>query len=139
MGFKDKINELEYEYTLDEKELGKTLIIVSFTLLLFSVHTILVMQPAIEEARNTEERLNQLDQVVNTPQFNQSLNAMQDLQSTSVADEIDYALQTFLAMQDTVTGQEEIYRNLEQTNTRYQWLVLVGLLGIIAGVSLIYV
>lgn len=139
MDLKNKIREFEYEYTLDENELGKTLIIVSFTLLLFSIHTILVMQPAIEEARTTEERLNQLDQVINTPQFNQSLNAMQDLQSTSVADEIDYALQTFQAMQDTVTGQEQIYQNLERTNRRYQWLVLVGLLGIIAGVSVIYV
>lgn len=139
MGLKDTIREFEYEYTLDEAELGKTMVIVSFTLLLFSVHTILVMQPAIEEAKNTEDRLNQLDQVVNTQRFNQSLNAMQDLQSTSVANDLDYALQTFQAMQDTVTGQEDIYQNLERTNRRYQWLVLVGLLGIIAGVSIIYV
>lgn len=139
MGLKNKIQDIEYEYTLDENELGKTMIIVSFTLLLFSIHTILVMQPTIEEARTTEERLNQLDQVVNTQQFNQSLNAMQDLQSTSVANDIGYALQTFQAMQDTVGQQEEIYQTLEKTNTRYQWLVLIGLLGIIAGVSIIYV
>lgn len=139
MNLKNKINELEYDYTLDEKELGKTLIIVSFTLLMFSIHTILVMQPAIEEARTTDERLNQLDQVVNTDEFNQSLNAMQDLQSTDVGEQLDYALQTFQGMQVTVEGQEEIYQDLERTNTRYQWLVLVGLLGIIAGVSIIYV
>lgn len=139
MSLKNKIRELEYDYTLDEKELGKTLIIVSFTLLLFSIHTLLVMQPAIDEARTTEDRFNQLNEVVNTPQFNQSLNAIQDLQSTSVGNDIDYALQTFRGMQVTAEDQQDIYQHLEETNTRYQWLVLVGLLGIIAGVSIIYV
>ncbi len=139
MGLKETIREIEYDYTLDETELGKTMIVASATLLMFSLHTVLVIQPAIEEARTTEENLNQLDQVVNSQQFNQSLTAMQDLQTTAVGDDIDYALQTFRGMQVTVQGQEEIYQNLEATNTRYQWLILVGILGIIAGVSIIYV
>jgi hypothetical protein len=139
MGLKQKIQEFEYEYTLDQTELGKILAIVSLTLTLFSVHAILSLQPAIEEARSAEDRLQQLDQVVNSEQFNQSLNALEDLQTTTVGDDIQYALRTFRGMQVTVEDQQQIYTDLEKVHSQYQWLFLIGLLGIIAGVSLIYV
>jgi hypothetical protein len=139
MGLKQKIQEFEYEYTLDQTELGKILAIVSLTLTLFSVHAILSLQPAIEEAQSAEDRLQQLDQVVNSEQFNQSLNALEDLQTTTVGDDIQYALRTFRGMQVTVEDQQQIYTDLEKVHSQYQWLFLIGLLGIIAGVSLIYV
>lgn len=139
MGLKQKIQEFEYEYTLDQTELGKILAIVSLTLTLFSVHAILSLQPAIEEAQSAEDRLQQLDQVVNSERFNQSLNALEDLQTTTVGDDIQYALRTFRGMQVTVEDQQQIYTDLEKVHSQYQWLFLIGLLGIIAGVSLIYV
>lgn len=139
MGLKQKVQEFEYEYTLDQTELGKILAIVSLTLTLFSVHAILSLQPAIEEAQTAEDRLQQLDQVVTSEQFNQSLNALEDLQTTTVGEDMQYALRTFRGMQVTVEDQQQIYTDLEKVHSQYQWLFLIGLLGIIAGVSLIYV
>ncbi|MFQ3308315.1 MAG: hypothetical protein ACI977_000547 [Candidatus Nanohaloarchaea archaeon] len=139
MDLKQKIQEVEYEYTLDQNELGKILAIVSLTITLFSVYSIMSLQPAMEEAQTAEDRLSQLDEVINSQQFNQSLNAMEDLQTTSVGEDIDYALQTFQGMQTTVNDQQKIYENLENANTRYQWLFLIGLLGLVSGVSIRYV
>ena len=142
MKFQDprkKLQELEYEYTLDQKELGKIMIIASLTLLVASVHTLVQLQPAMEEAQTAEERLSQLDAVVNTPQFNDSLQALQDLEGTGIGDRMEYALSTFEGMQITVQDQKNIYEQLEKTHETYQWLVLISLIGLVTGIAIIYV
>jgi len=134
-----KLRELEYEYTLDQKELGKIMVIASLTLLLASVHTLVQLQPAMEEAETAEERLSQLNSVVNTAQFNDSLQALQDLEGTSMGDRMEYALSTFEGMQVTAQDQKNIYERLDKTHETYQWLVLISLVGLVTGIAVIYV
>ena len=142
MKFQDprqKLEELEHDYTLDQIELGKIIIIASLTLLIISVHTLMQIQPAIEEAETAEQRLSQLDSVVNTAQFNDSLQALQDLEGTSMGDRMEYALSTFEGMQVTVQDQKNIYSQLEKTHETYQWLVLISIIGLVTGIAVIYV
>ena len=142
MKFQDprqKLEELEHDYTLDQIELGKIIIIASLTLLIISVHTLMQLQPAMEEAETAEQRLSQLDSVVNTAQFNDSLQALQDLEGTSMGDRMEYALSTFEGMQVTVQDQKNIYSQLEKTHETYQWLVLISIIGLVTGIAVIYV
>lgn len=142
MKFQDprqKLEELEHDYTLDQIELGKIIIIASLTLLIISVHTLMQIQPAMEEAETAEQRLSQLDSVVNTAQFNDSLQALQDLEGTSMGDRMEYALSTFEGMQVTVQDQKNIYSQLEKTHETYQWLVLISIIGLVTGIAVIYV
>lgn len=142
MKFQDprqKLEELEHDYTLDQIELGKIIIIASLTLLIISVHTLMQIQPAMEEAETAEQRLSQLDSVVNTAQFNDSLQALQDLEGTSMGDRMEYALSTFEGMQATVQDQKNIYSQLEKTHETYQWLVLISIIGLVTGIAVIYV
>lgn len=142
MNFQDprkKIRELEYEYTFDKTELGKVMVIASLTLLIVSVHTLMTLQPAIDEAKQTEQRLNQLDAVVSTDAFNDSLEAIQDLQGTNLGEQMQYAVSTFRGMQTTTNDQQAIYSELEQASKTYQWLVLTGIIGLVAGLATIYV
>jgi hypothetical protein len=138
MELKRKIQEIEYEYTLDRSELGKILFITSATLFLFSVHAVLTLNPVLEESEQTEQRLDQLGQVVQTERFNESLGALQDLRTAGIGEDMQYALRTFRGMRFTLQEQESSYDTLDKTVNTYQWLVLVGLLGMVAGASTIY-
>ena len=142
MKFQDprkKIQALEYEYTLDQRELGKIMVVASLTLLLVSVHALVNLQPAVEEAQTAEERLTQLDSVVNSEEFNTSMQALQDLEGTSLGDRMEYALSTFQGMQVTAQDQQQIYTGLEKTHETYQWLVLISIIGLVTGTAVIYV
>jgi hypothetical protein len=138
MKLKEKIQDLEYEYTIDQSELGKILFIASATLFLFSAHAVLTLDPVLEDAEQNNERFNQLDQVVQTERFNESLQALQDLRTAGIGEDMQYALQTFQSMRDTLQNQEETHQRLDKTLTTYRWLVLVGILGMVAGASTFY-
>lgn len=136
---RDKIEEIEYNYTIDRNELGKIMIIASTTLLFFSVHTLLSLEPAMQESSDVDQQLSQLESVVNTDRFNDSLGAIEDLESVSIGEDMQYAVSTFRGMQITASEQQEIYRTLEKTNETYQWLVLLSIIGIVTGGAIIYV
>ncbi|MFB6193416.1 MAG: hypothetical protein ABEK00_04135, partial [Candidatus Nanohaloarchaea archaeon] len=54
---KKKLKQLEYDYTLDQRELGKILVISSLTLIIISSHLLLNLQQAMNQAKTAEERL----------------------------------------------------------------------------------
>ncbi len=138
MKLKQKIRELQNEYTLDQREFGKVLFVASATLFFFSAHAVITLNPVLDEAGQTEQRLNQLDQVIQTERFNESLQALQDLRSAGIGEDMQYALRTFRGMSSTLQEQESSHTELEKTVKTYQWLVLAGLLGMVAGASTIY-
>lgn len=136
---RDKVDEIEYNYTVDRNELGKIMIIASTTLLFFSVHTLLSLEPAMQESSDVDQQLSQLESVVATDRFNDSLGAIEDLESVSIGEDMQYAVSTFRGMQVTASEQQEIYQTLENTNETYQWLVLLSIIGIVTGGAIIYV
>ncbi|MFB6193222.1 MAG: hypothetical protein ABEK00_03135, partial [Candidatus Nanohaloarchaea archaeon] len=100
---------------------------------------LLNLQQAMNQAKTAEERLGKLDAVVSTQRFNSSMEALKNLEGTTIGDRMEYALDTFRGMQTTVNGQEKVYSQLEKTQKTYQWLFLTGIIGLVSGAAAIYV
>ncbi len=139
MNLSEKIRELEYSYTLDQKELGKILFIASTTLLIVSVTSLFQTRSTINDVNEMSNDFSQLDAVLNTQRFNDSLSAIQSLEGTAAGEKYQYAAQTFRGMQHAIDEAENAEERLLYLKKLYQWLTLISVLGASAGLTVIYI
>ena len=135
----EKVEEFEYNHFFDQREFGKILIIVSVTMLVFSLHGLMQINQTVSEADRLESDMNQLSAVVTSNAFNSTLQAIESLQTTNIGEQFEYATQTFQALQDRIEAFDNINSRLENLQTTYQWLTLLSMLMMAAGVSVIYI
>ncbi|MFB6241458.1 MAG: hypothetical protein ABEJ36_01485 [Candidatus Nanosalina sp.] len=133
-----RINELEYEYTLDQRELAKILIIASTTMLLFSVHVISNLQEASASIDSADQKFAKVKSMVSSEDYNQSIQALQDIQEGSISQRMQYAASFFNEVQDATYSLSKVESTLDGLIGTYRWIVLISILGEVAGVSLIY-
>lgn len=138
MEIKRKIRDLEYEYSFDQRELGKILFIVSVTLLVVSLSSFYQTRSTIDNVQQLNSDFEQLDAVVNTERFNQSLSDIESLQGSVEGTDFQYAVQTFQGMQYTLEEADKAEEKLQYLRKLYQWLTLISLLGATAGLTVIF-
>lgn len=139
MEIKRKIKDLEYEYSFDQRELGKILFIVSVTLLVVSLSSFYQTRTTIDHVQRLNSDFEQLDAVVNTERFNQSLSNIESLQGSVEGTDFQYAVQTFQGMQYTLEQADKAEEKLQYLRKLYQWLTLISLLGATAGLTVIFI
>ena len=139
MEIKRKIKDLEYEYSFDQRELGKILFIVSVTLLVVSLSSFYQTRSTIDHVQQLNSDFEQLDAVVNTERFNQSLSDIESLQGSVEGTDFQYAVQTFQGMQYTLEQADKAEEKLQYLRKLYQWLTLISLLGATAGLTVIFI
>lgn len=135
---KNKINEIEYEYWFDKKEFGKVLIVASFAVLAVSVHALYVMDQAYEQAQTSQEDLRTTSNIVQNENFRGSL---ENMPTGFTAGGMD-GEEILVNLEHSVNSLEEVddlANDLEDTRTTYQWMVLIGILGVVAGITSIYI
>lgn len=138
MKLRERIREIEYEYTVDQRELGKVLLVVSTTVFLISLTSLYQTRSTVQHVEETRSDLSQLDAVVNSQRFNQSLSTIQNLQGTTEGQKYQYAAQTFRGMQHSIDEVDKAEKDLEGMQNMYQWMVLSSILGATAGLTVIF-
>jgi hypothetical protein len=134
----EKIEKLRQEYTLDTAELGKIMLISSITLFIISVHSTLTLQESSKQADQLHNSLEKTDAIINSQDFNDSLDALEDTQGTQIAPRFIKAAEAFRNAQNTTQTADEMRKDLENTTKVYQWTTLISILGAVAGAVILY-
>ncbi len=134
-----KLQELHDRYRFDRVTFGKALILVSLTLAVFSLHTITTLQDAEKDLREVDRDVEFLTDVIHSDEFNRSLAAIEDVETLTIGQEFRAATATFRDVQDSITSLDRVADDVAYTYTTYQWLLLLAILGIVAGITIIYI
>ncbi len=137
--FKEKIISLREQYKIDQAELGKVMIIASLSILVVSIHAIYTVDDAVEQASQSSEDIQTASMLVNSERFQSSMDSLESSGATiggQTAGEITSELRY---VSETVEELDQLSQELEDARTTYQWTVLIGLLGLVAGITVIYI
>lgn len=138
------LNLLEHpdRYSIDRRELGKVLLVASTALLVVSVHATLSFQDSMKDVQKVDRQLEQTEAIMDSRGFNQSLQAIDSLQTVEEVDiynQFRQASDAFRQARQAVSSAETASDNLESNYELYRWLVLVSILGQVAGLAVIYI
>ena len=139
MDLKQKIQDIEYSYWLDKREFGKVMIIASLSILVVSIHAIYTVNGAVEQASNSSERMESTAVLVSSDSFQNSMENFADTGATIGGEPISEVVSDLQYASESVQQVNELSQDLEQARTTYQWTVLLGILGLVAGITAIYI
>ena len=138
MDIKEKIQEIEYSLEFDQVELAKMLILVSTTVLIFSIHGITILNSTSERLEGLEDDFSDVSGMVNSQGFNETVDALSDVQQGSISERMQFAANTLQSLQEADASISNSADDVENMLNLYRWLLLLAVLGEVAGVSLIY-
>ncbi|MFO7794092.1 MAG: hypothetical protein R6V35_03910 [Candidatus Nanohaloarchaea archaeon] len=139
MDLKQKIQEIEYEYWLDKREFGKVMIIASLSILVVSIHAIYTVNDAVDQASNSSERMETTAVLVNSDSFQNSMENFADTGATIGGEPVSEVVSDLQYASESVEEMNQMSEELENARTTYQWTVLLGILGLVAGITAIYI
>ncbi|MFB6204396.1 MAG: hypothetical protein ABEJ75_01990 [Candidatus Nanohaloarchaea archaeon] len=136
------IEHVPERYRVDKRELGKVMIVASTALLVVAVHSVFVFQDAMSDVNRAEEKLSTAEAKMSSSGFNQSLQAIQSLdtyEQVNIYNHFREAAESFSAAKEALNSIESASEHLEASYRLYQWLVLISILGEVAGFAIIYI
>lgn len=136
MKVKNPANNLKEKINLNQTDLGVIIMVTSLTVLIFSTATLFTLQDTNETLQQVESNYTQINTAIDTENFQQGL---EDLETEQISDE---AVRSTLILSNALQSTTELtqaQQEVEQTQENYQWLILLSILGIIAGITTIYV
>jgi uncharacterized protein YoxC len=134
------LERYEHLYRFDQREFGKVMIIASLALLIVSVHALFTVSTAVEQASNSTERLETTGALLETQAFRDSLETLAATGATSQNGEsIDQVIADVQYLTESLNGINELEQELQNAQTTYQWTVLISLLGLVTGITSIYI
>lgn len=136
---KQKILEIEYNYWLDKREFGKVMTIASMAVLIVSIHGVYTLNESVEQASESSERMRTTAVLVGSDSFQQSMESLAGTGATIGGQDINEVVDDLQYASDSVESMEELSQELEDTRETYQWTVLAGMLGMVTGITAIYI
>lgn len=133
----EQVQKLERFYTFDRHELGRMLIVAAVTLLVFSVHSVTSLQESYDEMQRFDQQFDQMSLIVNSQAFNQSLTILERVAGRGTAGQFEAAANAFRQVELSAQKLDRIQAQQQGLYETYQWLVLLSVLGIVAGVVLL--
>lgn len=121
-----------------QHEAAKIFLMVSTAFLFFSLYMLFQLSIVSEDLNSFQENTSTLSGSVNTEQFNDTIDALEDVQSGAISDYMSQAanvLETFQASKNSLKSANTKVGSLLQL---LRWLFLISLLGEVAGVTLLY-
>lgn len=136
---RQKLRELRSSsYSIDQFELGKILIIVSTTLLIFSAHTALSFKSAADSVDKVNSDLDTVEGIINSDNFQNAMDVLRSLNSRAITQQVNTAVSAFNGLEDSIQGSKSVEENLRSKYQLYQWLALIAIMGDVAGIAVIY-
>ena len=136
MKIKNPFPQVTQKINITQQEIGKMLIVASLTLLIFSSINLITLQDINQDLQGVESNYTQINTIIQSENF---LQGIEDLQTEEIGDEaLSATLILNSALENTAT-LSETQQDLEETHETYQWMILISILGIIAGITTIYI
>ncbi len=122
--------------SIDQQELGKILLIASFTLFLVSLHAFYSLSDIEQGLQDVNGEVSQTSAVLNSNTFNSSLQALREVNALNVESKVVRIIEGMNKANQALQSSEQLEKNVEGSKSTYQWLSLISLLGIISGLIL---
>lgn len=126
------------EVGIDQKEMGKILIIASCSLLVVSLHAFYSFHTIEDEISNVTDQADETMAVLQSDQFQSSLEALRDVNALSVDRNIQTITEGMSQVASSLENSREISERAENSKRTYQWLTLLSILGLISGLVLFF-
>lgn len=136
--FIEKLESMERDYTVDTTELGEVMAVTSLALLMLSAHAALSLQDSLTQVENTNEELDRVEGIMSSESFQSSMEAVETT-AIEISQDFEQVYQGFSSLESTVTSLESVESNLRERYNFYRWLILISIIGVITGLSLIYI
>ena len=134
---KQKAKELHSEYAFSRFELAKIMVIVSTTLIIVSIPAALSFQSAADQAESVNNQLSETSAILNSDRVQKSLDVLRNTQGSSF-EQVSSAIDAFEQSRDSINKTESLQSDLNQNMELYQWIVLIGIIGEVAGVAIFF-
>ena len=122
--------------SIDQQELGKILLIASFTLFLVSLHAFYSLSDIEQGLQDVNGEVSQTSAVLNSNTFNSSLQALREVNALNVESKVVRIIEGMNKANEALQSSEQLEKNVENSKSTYQWLSLISLLGFVSGLSL---
>ena len=122
--------------SIDQQELGKVLLIASFTLFLVSLHAFYSLSDIEQGLQDVNGEVSQTSAVLNSNTFNSSLQALREVNALNVESKVVRIIEGMNKANQALQSSEQLEKNVEGSKSTYQWLSLISLLGFVSGLSL---
>jgi len=93
----------------------------------------------VEQASNSTERLDTSASLISSDSFQESMQSLAATGATIEGQGIDQLISDLEYATSSLSEVEELSNSLENAQTTYQWTVLVGILGLVVGITSIYI
>ncbi len=137
--FKTFLKTLPNRYNLDRVELGKIMVIASTMLLVVSVHSVYVLDSSLEQLEQSNQELETSSNILSDSDFQSAINSLGDIQGSNIDQQIAMVAEGFVDADQALERLEETEEDLEDTKEMHQWLVVTSIVGIVAGVSVVFI
>lgn len=138
MNPKQKLTQIHQNYGIDRRELGKIMVIVSTTLLLVSIHTALTLQQTNAELDKASNSLDRVYGIVGQEDFQDSVNDLKALPDSTLKNRLITVFDALDKAESSRGSMNSAETKLEETYKVYQWMVVIGILGNVAGIAVVY-
>ncbi|EGQ43320.1 MAG: hypothetical protein J07AB43_13110 [Candidatus Nanosalina sp. J07AB43] len=118
------INDL----SVDQQELGKILLIASFTLFLLSLHAFYSVSDIEQDLQDLDGEMSQTSAVLNSDGFNSSLQALREVNALNVESKVVRIIEGMSEANEALGSLDQVEKNAESSKSTYQWLSLISLL-----------
>ena len=122
--------------SIDQQELGKILLIASFTLFLVSLHAFYSLSDIEQGLQDVNGEVSQTSAVLNSNSFNSSLQALRQVNALNVESKVVRIIEGMNKANQALQSSEQLEKNVEGSKSTYQWLSLISLLGFVSGLIL---
>ena len=136
MKIKNPFPQATQKININQQEIGKMLTLVSLTMLIFSSITLVTLQDINQDLQDVESNYSQINTLIQTQDFQQGI---EDLQTEEISDEALSATLILTNALENTSDLSETSQQLEETHEKYQWMILLSILGLIAGITTIYI
>lgn len=131
--------ELHEEYGIDQKELGKIIIIASLALMVASIPSALTLQKAHDQVKAANNDYNQVQGIIQSDRFQSNMKTLQSRVGGNIGRTISQIAEALRDSNENMEKLEGTESNLEERADTYRWLSLISILGLVSGIVTIYV
>lgn len=131
-------NQLEENYFFDKIEFGEVLAVTSIAMLLISVHAAFTINQSIEDLEEVNREFDEVRGVMSTDNFQSSMEALETT-AVEISEDFQFVYNNFDELETELDRLEETQQDMEERYRFYQWMVLISIVGIVSGISIIYI
>lgn len=138
-GPKATLKELHKEYGLDQKELGKIILISSLATFVIAASSALALQDTYKQVEQANQDLDRVEGIITSDNLQNAVEQLQGRLGGRLSSSMNVISSDLDKVNSSISSLESTERDIERKVQTYQWVSLISLIGIISGFVTMYV